>query len=268
MTAADDRWTADEMMTITAARALTGRTSCFVGIGLPSTAANLARCTAAPDLALIYESGTIGARPRTLPLSIGDGELAETADAVVSVPEIFNYWLQPGRVDVGFLGAAQIDRFGNINTTVIGSDYRKPAIRLPGAGGAPEIAASCREVIVVVRHRRRTLVDRVDFITSIGYGDGPGHRGRLGLRGRGPVLVITDLGVLEPDPQTCELTLSSIHPGVDVTHVRAQTSWPLAAVEPLPMTPPPTDHELTALRSLVSAGRTAGAEGDGNAAAE
>jgi glutaconate CoA-transferase, subunit B len=261
-------WTADEIMTVTAARALTGRTSCFVGIGLPSTAANLARRTTAPDLALIYESGTIGARPRTLPLSIGDGELAETADAVVSVPEIFNYWLQPGRVDVGFLGAAQIDRYGNINTTVIGPEYRKPTIRLPGAGGAPEIAASCREVVVVVRHRRRTLVDRVDFVTSIGYGDGPGHRARLGLRGRGPVLVITDLGVLQPNPETCELTLSGIHPGVDVTDVCAQTSWPLAVVEPLPMTPPPTDHELAALRSLVTADDTAGAEGDGNAAAQ
>src|SRR5262245_22447751 len=161
-------WTDDEMMTVTAARALAGRVSCFVGIGLPSTAANLAQRTCAPDLVLIYESGTIDTRPRTLPLSIGDGELAVRAQTVVSVPEIFNYWLQPGRIDVGFLGAAQIDRYANINTTVLG-DYRQPKVRLPGAGGAPEIAASCREVVVIVRHRSRTLVDRVDFVTSVGF---------------------------------------------------------------------------------------------------
>jgi len=251
-------WTADEMMTVTAARALIGRVSCFVGIGLPSTAANLARRTGAPELALIYESGTIGSRPRTLPLSIGDGELAVTADAVVSVPEIFNYWLQPGRIDLGFLGAAQLDRFGNINTTVIG-DYRQPKVRLPGAGGAPEIAASCREVAVVVRHRRRTLVDKVDFVTSVGFGDGPGHRERLGLRGRGPVLVITDLGVLEPDPETCELTLTSVHPGVDPDRVREQTGWPLRMREPPAITPEPTDYELAALRALTA---DAGGTGD------
>src|SRR5262245_22326513 len=175
-------WTAEEMMTITAARALTGRTACFVGIGLPSTAANLARRLHAPDLVLIYESGAIGAKPSRLPLSIGDGELGETADAVVSVPEVFNYWLQPGRIDVGFLSAAQLDRFGNLNTTVIGPDYRRPAVRLPGAGGAPEIAASCREVILVVRQNPRTFVQRLDFVTSVGFGAGPGDRARLGLR--------------------------------------------------------------------------------------
>jgi glutaconate CoA-transferase subunit B len=142
MTAAELTYTADEMMTVAAARALRERMSCFVGIGLPSTAANLARRTHAPDLVLIYESGALGAKPSRLPLSIGDGTLGETADAVISVPEVFNFWLQPGRIDVGFLGAAQLDRFGNINTTVIG-DYQEPAVRLPGAGGAPEIAASC-----------------------------------------------------------------------------------------------------------------------------
>src|SRR5271156_2021926 len=144
-------YTADEMMTVAAARVLRERMTCFVGIGLPSAAANLARATHAPGLVLIYESGTIGAKPAQLPLSIGDGILAETADAVVSVPEIFNYWLQPGRIDVGFLGAAQIDKYGNINTTVIGPGYDKPAVRLPGAGGAPEIAGSCKEVAVVLR---------------------------------------------------------------------------------------------------------------------
>ncbi|HEU4348048.1 MAG TPA: CoA-transferase [Actinoplanes sp.] len=246
-------WTADEMMTVAAARALRPGTRCFVGIGLPSTAANLARRTHAPDLVLVYESGTIGAKPGRLPLSIGDGILAVTADAVVSVPEMFNYWLQPGRVDVGFLGAAQIDRFGNINTTVIG-DYADPKVRLPGAGGAPEIAASCGEVIVVVRQSRRTFVERVDFVTSVGYGTGPGDREKLGLRGRGPVMIITDLGVLEPDPATCEFTLTHVHPGVTADDVRAATGWPLAVSGALDVTSPPTGGELTALRALTTRG--------------
>jgi len=244
-------WSADEMMTVAAARALAGHTACFVGIGLPSVAANLARRLHNPDLTLIYESGTIGAKPTVPPLSIGDGELAETADAVVGVPEIFNYWLQPGRIDVGFLGAAQLDRYGNINTTVIGRDYRNPRVRLPGAGGAPEIAASCREVFVVLRHGARTFTERVDFVTSFGYGDGAGHRERLGLRGRGPVLVITDLGVLEPDPSTRELTLTAVHPGVDVDDVRAATGWPLAVAPHPRVTEAPTDEELAVLRDLT-----------------
>ncbi|MGW4940855.1 CoA-transferase subunit beta [Actinoplanes sp. NPDC004185] len=246
-------WTADEMMTVAAARALRGDTRCFVGIGLPSTAANLARRTHAPDLVLVYESGTIGAKPDRLPLSIGDGVLAATADAVVSVPEMFNYWLQPGRIGVGFLGAAQIDRYGNINTTVIGADYADPGVRLPGAGGAPEIAASCREVIVVVRQSPRTFVDRVDFVTSVGHGRGPGDRARLGLRGRGPVLVITDLGVLEPDPGTRELTLTRLHPGVTVEQAVTATGWELRVADPLTGTDPPSEHELTALRALTGA---------------
>jgi glutaconate CoA-transferase, subunit B len=247
-------WTAEEMMTVAAARALADRGSCFVGIGLPSTAANLARRLHCPDLVLVYESGTVGAKPRALPLSIGDGELAETADAVVSVPEVFNYWLQPGRIDVGFLGAAQLDRFANINTTVVGDDYRRPRVRLPGAGGAPEIAASCREVFILMRHSRRALVERVDFVTSVGYGDGPGARERLGLRGRGPVLVVTDLGMLEPDPVSCELTLTTVHQGVDPAQVRAATGWELAVADPLTVTEPPTAAELTALRDLIEEG--------------
>src|SRR5438445_3176440 len=181
-------WTADEMMTVAAARELRDGTVCFVGIGLPSTAANLARARHAPGCVLVYESGTIGAKPTALPLSIGDGELADTADAVVSVPEVFNYWLQPGRIDVGFLGAAQLDKFGNINTTVIGSDYHDPKVRLPGAGGAPEIAASCREVFVVLRQSKRSFVEQVDFVTSFGHGRGKGDREQLGLRGAGPTL--------------------------------------------------------------------------------
>jgi len=246
-------YTADEMMAITAARALRDGMTCFVGIGLPSEAANLARASHAPRLTLIYESGTIGAKPPALPLSIGDGVLAETADAVVSVPEIFNYWLQPGRIDVGFLGAAQIDRFANINTTVIGPDYAHPAVRLPGAGGAPEIAASCREVIVVLRQNRRAFVDRVDFVTSVGFGDGPGSRQRLGLTGAGPQKVITDLGVLEPDPATCELRLTGTYPGTIVADIKAATGWDLQVAADLRELPPPTGAELAALRRLRAA---------------
>ncbi len=252
-------YTADEMMTACAARALQDGMACFVGIGLPSAAANLARATHAPNLVLIYESGTIGAKPDRLPLSIGDGILAETADAVVSVPEIFNYWLQPGRIGIGFLGAAQIDKFGNINTTVIGETYASPKVRLPGAGGAPEIAASCREVIVVMRQTRRSFVQRVDFVTSVGYGDGPGQRERLGLTGAGPRKVITDLGVLEPDPATCELTLTGVYPGVSAADVSARTGWDLAVSGSLAMIEPPSPAELAALRGLQAI--THGSEG-------
>jgi glutaconate CoA-transferase, subunit B len=245
-------YTSDEMMTVTAARALRDGMTCFVGIGLPSEAANLARATHAPGLVLIYESGTIGAKPGALPLSIGDGVLAETADSVVSVPEIFNYWLQPGRIDVGFLGAAQLDKFGNINTTVIGQDYADPRVRLPGAGGAPEIAAACREVIVVIRQSRRAFTEHVDFITSVGFGDGPGRRDKLGMTGAGPRRVITDLGVLTPDPQTCELTLTGIYPGVQVSDVRDQTGWDLQIAGDLRVLPAPDEGELAALRRLIA----------------
>jgi glutaconate CoA-transferase subunit B len=241
-------YTADEMMTVSAARALRDGMTCFVGIGLPSSAANLARATHAPSLVLIYESGTIGAKPDRLPLSIGDGMLAETADAVVSVPEIFNYWLQPGRIDVGFLGAAQIDKFGNINTTVVGGDYRNPKVRLPGAGGAPEIAASCREVIVVVRQSHRSFVERVDFITSVGHGTGPGGRERLGLTGAGPRKIITDLGVLEPDPDTLEFTMTGLYPGVSASVAKERTGWDLAIAADPEIIAPPTPAELAALR--------------------
>ena len=245
--------TPDDRMTVAAARALRDGDVCFVGIGLPSTAANLARRTHAPGLVLVYESGCIGAKPTRLPLSIGDGELATTADAVVGVPEIFNYWLQPGRIDVGFLGAAQIDRFANINTTVIGGAYDAPKVRLPGAGGAPEIAACCGEVIVIVRQSPRAFVERVDFVTSVGHGAGRGDRERLGLPGRGPVKVITDLGVLEPDPETCELVLTALHDGVAVDEARAATGWELRVAPDVGVTPAPSDDELAALRELASA---------------
>ncbi len=245
-------YTADEMMTVTAARALHDGMTCFVGIGLPSEAANLARATHAPNLVLIYESGTIGAKPGKLPLSIGDGILAETAESVVSVPEIFNYWLQPGRIDVGFLGAAQLDKFGNINSTVIGDDYAAPKIRLPGAGGAPEIAAACRQVIVIIRQSRRTFVDRVDFVTSLGFGDGTASRQRLGLTGAGPRRIITDLGVLEPDPDTSELRLTGIYPGGSVAAIMDRTGWDLRISADLNEIPAPSQAELTALRRLLA----------------
>jgi glutaconate CoA-transferase subunit B len=238
-----DGYTTDEMMAVAAARRLRDGAVCFVGIGLPSRAANLARATHAPNCSLIYESGTIGAKPSHLPLSIGDGELAETADAVVSVPEIFGYWLQAGRIDVGFLGAAQIDRYGNLNSTVIG-DYDEPTVRLPGAGGAPEISACCRETFVMLRQSPRTFVERLDFRTTAGYGDG--------FQGAGVTVVVTDLGVLEPDPQTRELSLVAVHPGVGAEAVRDATGWELRVVDNPAVTAPPTEAELTALRSLRS----------------
>jgi len=248
----DTSWSRDEMMTIAAARSLTNGVRCFVGIGKPSLAANLARRLHAPELVLIYESGPIGTKPTRIPLSIGDGELAATADVVVSVPEMFNYWLQPGRIDLGFLGAAEIDRFANINTTVVGP-YDHPITRLPGAGGAPEIAASCGEVTVIVKHSRRALVEQVGFVTSVGHGRGPGDRAKLGLRGRGPQLLITDLGLLRPDPVTAELVLTDLHEGVTVEEVVAATGWELHVSPALRTTAPPTAVELAALRSLEAA---------------
>jgi glutaconate CoA-transferase subunit B len=227
-------YTPDEMMAVEAARRLADGTVCFVGIGLPSLAANLARATHAPRCVLIYESGPVGARPTVPPLSIGDGELAETADFTVSVPEMFAYWLQGGRIDVGFLSAAQIDKYGNLNSTVIG-DYEHPAVRLPGAGGAPEIATGCREVFVLLRQSPRTFVERLDFVTSVG------SRVRV---------VVTDLGTLVPDA-TGELRLTQVHPGVSVEQVHAATGWNLRVADVVDVTQPPTDSELAALRSLA-----------------
>jgi glutaconate CoA-transferase subunit B len=246
-----DTATSGEVQTVVAARRLEHAQSVFIGVGRPSTAALLARMVHNPRLVLVYESGTIGAKPFHIPLSIGDGELAETADAVVSVAEMFNYWIGPGRVQVAFLGAAQVDRFGNLNSTVIG-DYEHPRTRLPGAGGAPEIAACCQEVVVIAPHTSRTFVDRLDFRTTVGYGDGSGDRQRLGFRGRGPAAVVTDLGVLEPAADTCELTLTQIHPGVEVDQVREATGWDVRVEDDLQGTPPPTDEELSALRELLS----------------
>jgi glutaconate CoA-transferase subunit B len=242
---------AAEVQTIVAARRLRDARVVFIGVGRPSTAAILARAVHNPRLVLVYESGTIGAKPTRIPLSIGDGELAATADVVVSVPEMFNYWVQAGRIDVAFLGAAQVDRFANLNSTVIG-EYDHPRTRLPGAGGAPEIAGGCGEVIVMASHDARTFVERLDFVTTVGHGDGPDARRRLGFRGAGPSAVITDLGVLEPDPESRELVLVQTHPGVEVGHVRDRTGWELRVADVLRVTEEPTAAELSALRELVA----------------
>ncbi len=223
-----------EVQTVVAARRLREARSVFIGVGRPSTAAILARMVHNPELILVYESGTIGAKPRRVPLSIGDGELAETADLVVSVPEMFNYWIGTGRIQVAFLGAAQIDRHGNLNSTVIG-DYAHPRTRLPGAGGAPEIATGCPEVVVIAPHSPRTFVEKLDFLTTTGE-----HTTH----------VITDLGVLEP--REAELTLTQVHEGVSVDQVHEATGWELRVSDELSVTEPPTAEELSALRELVS----------------
>jgi glutaconate CoA-transferase subunit B len=242
-------FTANEMMTIAAARALKSSDVCFVGIGSPSAACNLARLTHAPDITLIYESGTIGTRPTVLPLSIGDGELCETALTTVSVPEMFRYWLQGGRITVGFLSGAQVDRYANLNTTVVGS-YDKPKVRLPGGGGAPEIASSCQEIFITMSMSPRTFVERLSFITSFGHGTGKGGRQALGLTTKGPTRIITDLCVLEPDPESYEFVVVSLHPGVTAEAARAACGWPLQFGRNLAQTPPPTGQELSVLREL------------------
>jgi glutaconate CoA-transferase subunit B len=242
-------YTADEIMTVTAARQLENGAVCFVGIGLPSAACNLARMRHAPDLVLIYESGTVGTKPSVLPLSIGDGELAETADCVVPLPEIFTHYLQRGRVDVGFLGAAQIDRYGNLNTTVVGR-YARPKVRLPGAGGAPEIATHAREVLIVMKQSPRTFVQKLDFRTSCGYLGGAGERRASGAPGRGPRVVVTDFGVLQPHPDSDELQLTGVYPGVTVDHVRAATGWPLEVGESIEQLSAPGPEDLVCLRDL------------------
>jgi len=239
----------DEMMTIAAARLIRPGCVCFVGIGVPSAAANLARLTHATDMVLIYESGGIGTHPSVLPLSIGDGELAETATTVVSLPEIFSYWLQAGRIDVGFLGAAQIDRFGNLNTTVIGG-YGKPKTRLPGAGGAPEIAHHAKQIFVVLKQSPRSFVAKLDFCTSAGFLNGHGERARRAIPGAGPQVVITDLGVLKPATGSQELTLTARYENVSVDRIRAATGWPLAVADTIAVIAAPTADELRVLRDL------------------
>jgi glutaconate CoA-transferase, subunit B len=253
-----DTYTATEMMTVAAARALRNDDVCFVGIGLPSAACNLARLTHAPGITLIYESGTIATRPNVLPLSIGDGELCETALTTVGVPEMFRYWLQGGRITVGFLGAAQIDRFANLNTTVIGP-YDKPKVRLPGGGGAPEIATCCGETFIVMSQSRRSFVEALDFVTSIGHGDGGDHRRRLGIATKGPTRLVTDLAIFEPEAETHEFIVTSLHPGVTRDAVREATGWPVRFNAEVAETPAPTADELAVLRELHR--RTAAAHG-------
>lgn len=242
-------FTPDEMMTIAAARALRNDDVCFVGIGAPSAACNVARLTHAPDITLIYESGTIGTAPSVLPLSIGDGELSETALTTVSVPEMFRYWLQGGWITVGFLGAAQLDRFGNINTTVIG-DYDQPKVRLPGGGGAPEIASASREIYITMKQSKRGFVDKIDFFTSFGHGEGGDHRTRLGMTTKGPTLLVTDLGIWRPDEETKEFVVTSLHPGATRDQMQETVGWTVRFAGVVEETPAPTQQELEVLRDL------------------
>jgi glutaconate CoA-transferase subunit B len=241
--------TRDELMTIAAARLLWNRCVCFVGIGLPSAACNLARLTHAPEIVLIYESGTIGTRPDVLPLSIGDGELADTATCVVPLPEIFSHYLQAGRVDVGFLGAAQIDKHGNLNSTAIGA-YDSPKIRLPGAGGAQEIASHAKQTFVMLSATPRSFVEQLDFRTSAGFLEGNGARARSGARGGGPRAVITDFGMLTPHPVSEELQLTALFPNATINEAVSKVGWPLAVSEIIESIDPPTSLELEILRAL------------------
>jgi glutaconate CoA-transferase subunit B len=251
-------YTPTEIMTIAAARALKKDDVCFVGIGAPSAACNLARLTHAPDITLIYESGTIDTKPDILPLSIGDGELCETALTTVSVPEMFRYWLQGGRITIGFLGGAQIDRYANLNTTVIGP-YGRPKVRLPGGGGAPEIATHCGEIYITMAMSPRAFVDKLDFITTLGHGSGYGSRQAIGVTTKGPTRVFTDLCVLEPDADSKELTVVSRYPGVTRDAITAQCGWPLRFADDAGDMPPPSEEELRVLRDLNE--RTARAHG-------
>jgi glutaconate CoA-transferase subunit B len=251
-------YTAPEMMTIAAARALRNEDVCFVGIGLPSAACNLARLTHAPAICLIYESGTLQTRPNVLPLSIGDGELCETALTTVPVIEIFRYWLQGGRITTGFLSGAQVDRFGNLNSTVIGN-YEKPKVRLPGAGGATEIATGCGEIFIIMRHSAWTFVREIDFLTSLGHGRTGRERQALGIATKGPTLLVTDLCVMRPEAETNEFIVTSLHPGVSRDQVRASTGWEVRFARHVEETAPPANAELEALRDLHA--RTARAHG-------
>jgi glutaconate CoA-transferase subunit B len=250
MVAGRPEWSDEEIMTITAAKILKDKDTCFVGIGIPSTAAILAKAMHAPNLFLIYESGTVNTNPKKLPLSIGDGELANEALSVVGMPEIFNYWLQSGRIDIGFLGAAQIDKFANINTTYIGESYKSPKVRLPGAGGATEIAGACKKVVVILNQTKRSFVNKVDFVTSLGYGQGAGSREAYGLLGGGPSKVITNLGILEPDPKTFELGMTHLHPGVTKEQVRENTGWDVKFSANIQTTAIPGEIELKKIREL------------------
>jgi glutaconate CoA-transferase, subunit B len=245
-----------EMMIVAAARELAGQHVCFVGVGLPNIAVNLAKRTVAPDLELVYEAGVFGARPARLPLSIGDPTIVTGATAVTSMFELFAFYLQGGLIDVGFLGAAQIDRFGNINTTVIG-DYRQPKTRLPGSGGACEIAINAREVFVIMRQSNRSFVERIDFRTSPGNLGGAENAARIrseqGWLGHGPSVVVTDLGIYHFD-EDGEMRLDSLHPGATVEQARETIGWELRLAEDVVRTPAPTEEELRLIRDELDPG--------------
>lgn len=236
-----------EMMIIAAARALAGVRAVFVGVGMPNVACNLARLTVAPQLELIYESGVYGARPARLPLSIGDPTLVTGATSVVSMADLFGLFLQGGHIDVAFLGGAQVDRFGNLNTTVIGS-YEHPKVRLPGSGGAVEIAINARRIFHLLRLSRRSFVEQLDFVTSPGHSPGEGEREKLGLRGRGPELVVTDMALFDFGNLDREMQLISLHAGVTLDQVRGEVGWDLRISADIAQTAAPTDNELRVLR--------------------
>ena len=259
----NNNYSPDEMMTIVASRALKNDDVCFVGIGAPSAACNIARLTHAPDITLIYESGTIGTAPNILPLSIGDGELCETALTTVSVPEMFRYWLQGGRITIGFLGAAQLDKFGNINTTVIG-DYSGPKTRLPGGGGAPEIASSAKQVYITMKQSLRGMVEKIDFFTSFGHGLGGNERKSRNINTEGPSLLITDLAIWKPDPISKEFTVHSLHTGVSKEMVQDSCGWKVKYSDNIEVTEPPTELELKTLRDLKERTKIANSRKDIN----
>jgi len=240
-------YTASEMMIVVAARVLKGARTVFVGVGLPNIACNLARYTVAPDLELIYESGVYGARPERLPLSIGDPTLVSGAISVISMADLFGLYLQRGLVEVALLGGAQIDRYGNLNSTVIG-DYKKPKTRLPGSGGACEIATNAQRTFMIMRLKRRAFVDKLDFITSPGHLTGGDSRAQLKLPGAGPELVITDQAILDFANPDREMQLSALYPGVSVKDVQAEVGWPLQSAETIQEIDPPTTEELHLIR--------------------
>jgi glutaconate CoA-transferase subunit B len=237
-----------ELMIVNAARLLKDNEVVFVGVGQPNLACNLAKRTHAPNLTMIYEAGVIGAEPARLPLSIGDPTLVSGALSVVSMYDIFTLYLQRGNVDVGFLGGAQIDRFGNINATIVGKDYMHPKVRLPGSGGAQEIAAWANRCYIMTPHQKRRFPEKVDFLTSAGFLDGYGARKKAGLRGKGPIGVVTDIGFLEPD-ENGELVLSALHPGKTADQAKENTGWALKIKPNLRTTTPITEKELRILRN-------------------
>jgi glutaconate CoA-transferase subunit B len=244
----DPAYSKNEMMIAASARTLAGERICFVGVGLPNIVCNLAQRTVAPELQLVYEAGVFGARPARLPLSIGDPTLVTGSTAVTSMFELFAFYLQAGLIDAAFLGGAQIDRYGNLNTTVIG-EYAEPKVRLPGSGGACEIAIHARRILVIMRQAERSFVERIDFRTSPGHSGDPEHDRARGWSGSGPTSVVTDLGTYGFDEETGEMTLLTLHPGATMDQVRASTGWEMRVSDHLGETPPPTEDELRLIRT-------------------